>query len=107
MKPNIFIVLFVVTFLIVNTQEAHAMFGHTAEERQRRIAAEQQLSQEHQLLDAQQHFTVVQQHLTIELQQRATRWQTTASILGVVAVFMLIAGTAIGSRGRCHAIGRE
>ena len=106
MKPIISIVLFVLTFT-VNTPEAHALFGHTAEERQRRIAVEQQLSQEKQRLDAQEHLTIEQQHLTIEQQQRANYWQTTASILGVVAVVVLIAGTAIGSNGRHHATGGE
>ena len=89
------VVLAVLTF-IVNTPEAHALFGHTAEERQRRIATEQQLSQEQQRLD-------VQQRLSVEQQQRASRWQTTASVLGIVAVITLIIGTAIGSRGRRHA----
>ena len=96
MKPIIFIILVVLTFLIVNTPEAHAMFGHTAEERRRRVAVEQQLFQEEQRLGE-------QQHLTIEQQLRASRWQTTASVLGVVAVLMLVAGTAIGSNGRHHA----
>ena len=91
-----FIVLMVLTFLNVHTPEAHALFGHTAEERQRRISAEQQLSQEQQRLDA-------QLKLTTEQQQRASRWQTATSVLGVVAVITLIIGTAIGSRGRHHA----
>ena len=90
-----FLVLAVLTFF-VNTPEAHALFGHTAQERQRRIATEQQLSQEQQRLDA-------QQHLTVEQQQRASRWQTTASVLGIAAVITLITGTAIGSKGRHHA----
>lgn len=89
------IVLMVLTF-IVNTPEAHALFGHTAEERQRRIATEQQLSQEQQKLAA-------QQHLTVEQQQRASRWQTAAFILAVAAVITLIIGTAIGSKGRSDA----
>lgn len=98
MKHFILIVFTVLT-CIVNTPEAHALFGHTAEERQRRIATEQQLSQEQQRLD-------VQQHLTVEQQQRASRWQTATSVLGVVAVIALIIGTAIGSRGRhCAARG--
>lgn len=92
MKHFILIGLLVLTF-IVNTPEAHALFGHTTEERQRRIATEQQLSQEQQRLN-------VQQHLTVDEQQRARRWQTTASVLGVMAVFTLIAGTAIGSKAR-------
>ena len=83
------------TMLLI-TSKAHALFGHTAEERQRRIATEQQLSQEQQRLDA-------QQHLTVEQQQRASRWQIATSVLGVVAVLTLIAGTAIGSRGRHYA----
>ena len=90
------LIVFAVLTFIVNTPEAHALFGHTAEERQRRIATEQQLSQEQKRLDA-------QQHLTVEQQQRATHWQMTASVLGIVAVLALIAGTAIGSRGRDHA----
>ena len=95
MKHLILIVLVVLTFF-VNTPEAHALFGHTAQERQRRIATEQHLSQEQQHLDA-------QQHLTIEQQQRASRWQAIASVLGLVAVITLIIGTAIGSRGRSYA----
>ena len=96
MKHFILIILIVLTFLIVNTPEAYALFGRTAQERQRRIATEQQLSQEQQRLDA-------QQHLTVEQQQRASRWQTMSFVLGIVAVIALILGTAIGSRGRDHA----
>ena len=92
MKTIIGVVCMAMMFLI-NSPNAHSMFGHTAEERQRRIAAEQQLSQEQQRLDD-------QQHLTVEQQQRASRWQTAACILGIVAVITLIAGTAIGSKGR-------
>ena len=104
---TLFGIVFMATMLFITPPPVHALFGHTAEERQRRIAVEQQLSQEQQRLDAQQHLTVEQQHLTIEQQQRASHWQTTASILGVVAVVALIAGTAIGSNGRHHATGRE
>lgn len=93
MKHFILIVLMVLTFLIVNTPQAHALFGHTAEERQRRIATEQQLSHEQQRLDA-------QQHLTAEQQQRASHWQNAACVLGVAAIITLTIGTAIGSRGR-------
>ena len=89
-------VVLMATMLTTAPPEAHALFGHTAEERQRRIATEQQLSQEQQRLD-------VQQHLTVEQQQRASRWQTVSFVLGISAAFMLIIGTAIGSRGRHHA----
>ena len=88
-------VVFMATMLFT-TPKAHAMFGHTAEERQRRITTEQQLSKEQQRLDAQQHLTTQQQRLT-------SRWQTTAFVLGVSTVVTLIIGTAIGSRGRHHA----
>ena len=84
------------TMLFISPPKAHGLFGHTAEERQRRIATEQQLSQEQQRLDA-------QQHLTNEQQQKTSRWQTTAVMLGIFSVVLLIVGTAIGSRGRHHA----
>ena len=99
MKHFILTVLVVLT-CIVNTPQTYALFGHTAVERQRRIATEQQLSQEHHRLDA-------QQRLTFEQQQKASRWQITAFILGIATVLMLMIGTAIGSRGRRHATGGE
>ena len=102
MKNFILIVLMVLAF-IVNTPEAHALFGHTAEERQRRIATEQQLSQEQQKVSEQEQRLLDQQHHVIEQQKVTARWQTIAFVLGLAAVFTLIIGTAIGSQGRHHA----
>ena len=89
-------VVLTATMLFLSSPKAGALFGHTAEERQRRIAAEYQVTQERRRTEA-------QQHLTTEERQRAARWQTTATILSVAVVVALIVGTAIGSKGRHHA----
>lgn len=81
---------------MLTNPQAYGLFGHTDEERQRRIAVEQQLSQERQRLDTQQRSTV-------EQERRANRWQTTAFMLSIVVVLSLIVGVAIGSKGRHHA----
>jgi hypothetical protein len=82
---KIFICLLVLTFS-VNTPEAYALFGHVAAERNRRERAEQQLVQ-------------VQQNI-IEQQRLINRWQTTAFILGISSVVLLVAGAAIGGKTR-------
>jgi hypothetical protein len=82
---KLIIFLLVLTF-IVNTPEAHALFGHVAAERNRREHAEQQVA--------------IAQQSHIEQQRLVNRWQTTAFILGISSVVMLIAGAAIGSKGR-------
>ena len=106
-------ILVVLTF-IVNTPEAHALFGHVEAEKARREHAEQQLDQSQQQLGEQQQLNKEQQRIAEELQhtigeqQRATteqsqltnKWQTTAFVLGICSVALLIVGTAIGSNGR-------
>ena len=75
----LFITLVVLTFS-VTTPKAHALFGSA--EKQRRIETEQRLVQQ---------------------QQVTGKWQATAFILGITSVVMLVAGAAIGSKGRTHA----
>jgi hypothetical protein len=82
---KIFICLLVLTF-IVNTPEAYALFGHVAAERNRREHAEQQVA--------------ISQQSIIEQQRLISRWQTTAFILGISSVVLLVAGAAIGSKTR-------
>ena len=83
MKQFILIIVLVVFTSIVTTPQAHAMFGHVAAEKQRRIEVEQQLGQQ----------------LTLE-KQAAGYWQPVSFILGVGCVVTLVAGAAIGSKGR-------
>ena len=83
----------VTAMMLLTPPKAHALFGHVAEERQRRIATEEQLSQEQQRLDEQQHLNVEQQQLT-------NRWQIVATILAAGVTIALVIGTAIGSKTR-------
>ena len=109
MKTLILTALAVLTF-IVNTPEAHALFGHVAAEKDRREHVEQQLNQSQQQLGEQQRLAKDQQRLidgqqqtVVEEHRLTSKWQTMAFVLGVAAVTTLIVGTAIGSRGRHHA----
>ena len=102
MKTLILISLAVLTF-IVATPRAQALFGHVTAEKDRREHAEQQLTSAQQQLGEQQRLAQEQQRLGCEQQQRANKWQMAAFVLGAASVVMLIAGTAIGSRGRHHA----
>lgn len=112
-----FVVLLVMTSFVVIPPEAQALFGHVEAEKARREHAEQQLNQSQQQLGEQQRLVKDQQRIAEELQrtigeqeraateqnQLTNKWQTTAFVLGIVAVVLLVVGTAIGSRGRNHA----
>ena len=86
MKHLILIALAVLTFLIVTTPRAHALFGHVAAEKERRIATEQQLIQERQ---ANGQLLQTNQHL-----------QTTIHVLAAGVTVALVIGAAIGSKTR-------
>ena len=75
---KIIIFLAVLTF-IVNTPQAHALFGHVAQEKARRIQVEQKL-------DQQEHDN---NHLHVVI-----------SILSAGVVVALIIGAAVGSKTR-------
>ena len=81
MKPSLLITLLlaVLTFSVATPRSSYALFGRTAAEKQRRIEAEQKLVQQQQLTG---------------------KWQTTAFGLGIGCVVTLVAGAAIGSKGR-------
>ena len=79
---HILIILAVAAF-IASKPQAHAMFGRTQAERERRIEAERTLGAQ-----------IVQQ------QQSANKWEGIAFILGVGCIVTLVAGAAIGSNGR-------
>jgi hypothetical protein len=86
--------MFIITaMMLLSTPKAQALFGHVAEERQRRIAVEHALQE-------QERLTLEQQHLTIEQEHLNTRWQSISFITGIGCVVMLIIGTAIGSKTR-------
>ncbi len=79
------IILIVLTFIVI-TSRSHALFGRIAAEKQRRIETEQKLVQ--------------QQAVTAQ-------WQTASFVLGVGCVVTLLAGAAIGSKGRRNAKANE
>jgi hypothetical protein len=90
---QIVVILFAVVAFIAPTQKAHALFGHTAVEKQRRIEAEQRSIKAEQALG---------QKIT-SAQQTVDKWQGVAFVLGIGCVVTLVAGAAIGSNGRKHA----
>jgi Ca2+/H+ antiporter len=73
MKPLIFIVL------LLTTTQAHAMFGHVTQEKERRQYAEQKLEQ--------QEVSNIRLHITI-------------AILSAATVTALVIGAAVGSKTR-------
>ena len=75
---TIFISLAVLTF-IVTTPRAHALFGHVAAEKERRIDAEQKLTTQEQHND---------------------RLQMTIHVLAAGVTVALIIGAAVGSKTR-------
>ena len=110
MKTFILSITLVVLAFIAATPRAHALFSHVAAEKSRREHVEQQLASTQQQLGEQQQIAKDQQRLIGDQQQAVAaeqkltnKWQTTAFVLGVFSVVLLIVGTAIGSRGRRHA----
>ena len=79
------ITLAVLTF-IVATPRAHALFGHVAAEKDRRVATEQALNQEQQ---ANGQLSQTNQHL-----------QTTIHVLAAGVTVALLIGAAVGSKTR-------
>jgi hypothetical protein len=86
------LILFVVVAFFAPTQKAHALFGRTAAEKQRRIEAEQRSIKAEQALG---------QQIT-SAQQTVDKWQGVSFVLGIGCVVTLVAGAAIGSNGRKH-----
>ena len=78
MKYLILISLAVLMFIII-TPRAHALFGHVAAERDRRVATEQKLTTQ---------------------EQHNNQLQTTIHVLSASVVVSLIIGTAVGSKTR-------
>ncbi len=79
MKHFILITLTVLTFLIVFTPRAQALFGHVAAEKERRLDAEQHLTQQEQS-NAHLHIVI--------------------SVLSAGVTVALVIGAAVGSKTR-------
>jgi lipid-binding SYLF domain-containing protein len=84
------IVLAALTF-IVAAPEAHALFGRTAAERERRIETEQKLVQ-------QQQATIEQQRANGQLVHTNQGLHGVIHVLSAGVVIALIIGAAIGSK---------
>ena len=82
---KIFILLVVLTFL-ANIPEAHALFGHVAQEHERRVETEQKL--------------VEQQHFVTQQQETNGKLETVIHFLSAGVVVALLIGAAIGSKTR-------
>ena len=86
MKPHFILIALAVLTFIVFTPRAHALFGHVAAEKDRRVATEQALNQEQQ---ANGQLSQTNQHL-----------QTTIHVLAAGVTITLIIGAAVGSKTR-------
>lgn len=86
MKHSFPIILVVFAFLIVNTPEANALFGHVQAEKERRQDAEQRVTQE--------------QQTNAQLAHGNERLHTITTILSAGVVTALLVGAAVGSKAR-------
>ncbi len=79
MKSHLILIALAVLMFIIATPRAHALFGHVAVEKERRLEAEQHLTQEEQS-NAHLHIVI--------------------SVLSATAVGALVIGATVGSKTR-------